>query len=242
MPTDSPAHRLVNPNPGHCRTCGIELASKRFQYCTEHRPAKVPPKARRRGRRITAAHEMHGPTGVVRELVAPPATGGGGVPSENEIEERIARTVVAMTWAVALRVSRGEPREVRQPIIETLMMTDTEAEALAHPIATRFAPTALNRRYGRGLIEALALTEPFWALGHYFDRVHAYTYERAQRERAIAAGQVRPIFRPVPPAASDPAGSPLYQQEGPVDDESDPAIRATVPPVTGWTGGPFGTG
>jgi len=244
------ARPFVNPNPGHCRECGVELANKRFQYCTSHRPAHAPPQQRRaKAQRIAATAREKGTGRAVLEMVPGVGSAKGtdaSTPTVADWDDGLGRLAVGLTWAVGLRVTRGEPRDVRGRMAVELAMTDDEALAVTHPIAARFAGTTLNRRHGRKILETLALSEPIVAVMQYADRLHEYRFERARREAggAIPTGNPFPVGHrnnPFAPPYTPPAAAPAAATEEPHGHaDAEPAATVPAAPITGWLGGPFG--
>lgn len=234
--TDANSPAFINPNPGHCRDCGVELANKRHQYCTAHRTAKAPPQRRAKSTRIADAHARGGTRATVLEVLPggrDAAKTPGKVPTSAEWQEGISKLLVGATWAVGMTMTRGEPRQLKGQLAVELSMTDDEAGAIAKPIAGRLATMNLNRKHGRQILESLTLAEPLMAVMHYVDRLHEYSFERGTR--LAAAG-------PPPAAASYP--SPVMPgaqtaTERPTDEPTQ--LPPGVPGVTGWTGGAFGS-
>lgn len=188
------------------------------------------------------AVEAPTPARAVAEGVAEVAAqvGGTGVPRAPAIAGALGRglsiaTLMAANWAVDSDPLIQQQEQIdpdgtaarKAALARVLSLSEESARAIAAPVSRLLAPTELNKRYGRAVVEnsdwapaAVAVVElgRHWAEFLAIRRQHVAAI-RAQTA-AAAGGPRPPVAAPVPPPA--------------------PAAGVTVPPQE--PAGPMGSG
>ena len=222
MPTDTDvqvganrdASLLLNPNPGHCRTCGEEVKAP-YQYCAAHRPIKKPPQratkkqasADRAHRNVTAT-----PISIPGDIAAAGGKAERGAsrktaPSVDQTARVLGRVLLYITVLIAIRLVSGDPdlhtEAEQEDLAKQLQLDDDQAKAIIHPIARLIQPTKLWATWGGYIIEHADVMDAAVALYEYGSTLVKYSRDRKSRELAHLNGsavpaQSVPIFRDAP--------------------------------------------
>lgn len=197
---------LVNPNPGHCRTCGVEVPHPR-QYCDEHRPAQKAPKKTKGPRKPLQVVQGDRPVTAVVSDVAK-ATGAAKRATVDATAKLFGKLFVYLSIFIAMALVSGDPALVTEDDQERqvgeLQLSDEQAKSIAHPLARLFAPTALWQKVGPSLIENSDALDAVVALYDWLSAVWRYKRQRAKREQAVTAAptnghaEVGPLVHAVP--------------------------------------------
>lgn len=196
------ADRLRNPNPGHCRTCGVEVPSPR-QYCDEHRPASRPPKRNKAVQNIKAERPV---TAVVSDVAK--ATGAAKRATVDATAKLFGKLFVYLSIFLAMALIAGDPLlvsdEDQERAVGELQLSEEQAKSLAHPLARLVTPSKLWQRVGPGLIENSDALDALVALYDWVSGIFRYRRQRARREQAAKAAttnghvEVGPVMHAVP--------------------------------------------
>lgn len=146
--------------------------------------------------------------GVVRDMAA--HVGGKGAPSADALATALGRGMsIVTTWGAATVVEsdptipEGEAGDAwRDRLIDDLSLSPKTAQDVMRPIGRMLAPTRLNKRYGRGVVEnvdVLGAIAELAAIGNNWRR-----YLR-MRAAALAAGV--PAALPAGPGPVAAAGT-----------------------------------
>jgi hypothetical protein len=211
------ASLLLNPNPGHCRTCG-EAVKHPNQYCDAHRPAKKPP-ARATKKQASADRAHKNVTATPISIPGDIAAAGGksergaarrirkSAPSVDQTASVLGRVLLYITVLIAIRLVSGDPdlhtEAEQEDQAKQLQLDDDQAKAIIHPIARLIQPTKLWATYGGYIIEHADVMDAAVALYEYGSTLVRYTRDRKSRELAHLNGsavpvQSAPIFRDAP--------------------------------------------
>lgn len=192
------AAALVNPNPGHCRTCGAPVPHPR-QYCDEHRPAPKPAKPKR-SKPLQVVRGERPVTSVVSDVAK--ATGTAKRATVDATAKLFGKLFVYLSIFVAMALVSGDPalatEEEQERQVGELQLSEDQAKAIAHPLARLFAPTALWQKVGPSLIENSDALDAVVALYDWVSSIFRYKRQRAKREQAMAAAPTNGHVAPGP--------------------------------------------
>lgn len=171
------------------------------------------------------------PARAVAEGVAEVAAqvGGTGVPKAPAIAGALGRglsiaTLMAANWAVDSDPLIQQQEQIdpdgtaakKAALARALALTDESARAIAAPLSRLLAPTELNRRYGRAVVDnsdwapaAVAVVElsRHWAEFLAIRRQHVAALREATAA-AAGAPPSPPVVAPTPTAPAPPAPAP----------------------------------
>jgi hypothetical protein len=185
---------------------------------------------KRKGAASEEDHRRRPVTAVLRDMAA--EVDGKGKPSADALSRALGRGVGMTTMAVASyyvetdetipHTPEGERQ--RDNLVDELSLTPRAAEELMSPIGRALAPTKLNERYGRTLVENIDVVGAIDELALLVLRWRRAFRERRYREQVMG---LRPIdVEPVSvstPSSPPPAGPPPPPM-------AQPASPATAPP------------
>lgn len=205
----------------------FKLASHRYRIhkVRADKSKKTAPAAK--GRTAPDDGELSGPLGIVRDMQAQIAT-GTGPPDVASLTKALGRgvslgTVAAASYAVETddNLAPLNDRE-RDAVVDYLSLSDKAAGDVMRPIAKLLAPTKLNKKYGRQVVEnvdAVASVAELFTLGLHWRR-----YFRMRN----ATGPTTVTGPPAPGEVVRPDGvfSPVQQRT------DDGEVRWTSPPPT----------
>lgn len=111
-----------------------------------------------------------------------------------------------------------DPAE-RAPTINALSIPQSTAETIVRPLARLVQPTALNRKYGRKLVEHTDVLPAVEALAEVARNWGEFLRTRRELVRALRAHQLQAVPMPAPaPAPATPPPAPMSPEMfGPVD-------------------------
>lgn len=104
-------------------------------------------------------YEAHPVTSAIRDVAA--EIGGKGTPNTEQLTNGLGRLVglssyTAASWAI--ESDRNFPAGLdKQMAVDYLSLAEADAKALMHPVARLLAPTKLNAKYGRTVIDNVDL-------------------------------------------------------------------------------------
>lgn len=213
--------------PGGPNSAPMQLGRHRKSKHGEGKTGKAP--ARGKG----APAEPESVAAAVADAGA--AVTGKGAPSEANLT-RFAGTLVkhasrgVASWAydstpdTAVLGIPADPAE-RAPTIEALSIPQSAAETIMRPVARLLQPTALNRKYGRKLVEntdLLPAIEQLTEVGRNwaeFLRTRRELIRMLREHQLGAAGLAPPLAQPAPGQPAPGPVAPVLPVEsfGPVD-------------------------
>ena len=162
--------------------------------------------------------------------------GGKGTPNADQLGAGLGRllglgtlcsaTLILETDPTIPRTEEGE--RLRDQLAEYLTLADADAKAIMHPVGRMLAPTKINQKYGRAVVDnvdVLASLAAVVQLGfHYRDYFRARTqYTRQMATQAAPQG----VFN-APPAPGPVPAAAVVEPDG---------LVHTAPPTDGvvWT-------
>lgn len=244
LPDGSPCPWAVTAPETGKGSASWRLGTHRYQKHGYRNPA--PAKANR-GKADPPATEGTGAT-MLRVVGSAAGEGRGrGVPTTADLTRGLGRgvyvaTVVAASYAAETDDTLTTEAE-RDALVADLALSQRGAEDLTEPIARAIAPTGVNKRYGRAVIDNIDAVASFGELVKLGMRWRRYFRLREQREaaRALGAGApgpgvpVAPGVEYVPPAGPTvPAASapPLVvEQAAPAPPPPAPPAAPAAPPA-----------
>lgn len=145
---------VQNPNPGHCRACGVEVKHPR-QYCDEHRPASKPKKSeRKRGERL--APEQVKDSAPLREAIRDISeTKVGKKPTVDATSKILGKVVYYLFLAIVMTVVSSDmtlTEDEQEQTSGALALSSEDAEAIARPFARFLTPTSFWQKTGPQII------------------------------------------------------------------------------------------
>lgn len=237
-----------------CPECGKDITGKprgagsvNFKMGTHRRNIHgvkgTSKKAQRRGGPTEAEREAHPVTSVIRDIAAE-ARGTKGAPTGDQLGDALGEGLGIATFSaavLAIESDRNIPAQIKQQMIDRLTLEPADAKALMRPVGKMLAPTSINRRFGRvvvdnidivGSIAAVAQLSWHWIEYMKFRREMA-ALAMAQMREAAASGQAPPGLAQVIPM------SPAMPQQPPPGPEMAPPTPGV--PFAHTTGGTQGT-
>lgn len=178
-------------------------------------------RARRRGAPTAADHEARPVISALQEIAAEARGTGKGAPSSDQLAAALGRGVSLTTAGfanLAVETDRTIPRtpegdRQKDALVEYLAVSDRAALALMRPVGRLLAPTGLNARYGRTVVENVDIVGSFAELAtvgyHWVEYLrlrresNALLKQQIETQRAAATGETSPRFVP-PTAAFEP--------------------------------------
>lgn len=165
-------------------------------------------------------------------------------PNADDLARGLGRGVSLVSIAVASWMAEtddGIPWDEsgdaeRDRIVADLSLSDKAGKEVMVPLARAIAPTRVNRRFGRGIVDNADAVGSIAELGTLFLHYRRYFRQRRNRERyGIVSG---------PPAGAMPAGLPIpwQPQPGPAqyrDEPAEPMAPAAPPPGAAQTPPPL---
>lgn len=192
-----------------------------------------------------ADHEAHPITSTLKDMANDLANDGKGAPSAPALTKAFGRGLGMATLAAASyfvetdeTIPFGpEGEQYRDALVTDLALSQKGAEEVMAPIGRLLAPTKLNKRYGRTVVENVD------AVGAFAELVTiGLRWRRAFRERdfrRLQMADVAPI-NAVPVAGTAPPGAPAHTP--PAEAQPMPPVVAaggqSPPPVSGTIIGP----
>lgn len=186
-----------------------------------------------------AAHPI---TSTIRDIAS--EIGGTGTPTVDQLTAGLGRGAALLTFtgaALVVESDRGIDHDKKSTVIDYLSIGEDDAKALMHPIARILAPTKINAKYGRQVIENVDVIGAFGALVQCGMHWREYLDMRREGNRLLAqqlaqqqdTGQGAPFLTVVPDLADAPIVA--AQQAGAV--YTPPAAAGTIytPPGTPGT-------
>lgn len=163
---------------------------------------------------------------VVRDA-ANEVGGGKGAPSASELSAGLGRGLGLASVFAASYAADTDPRyddspqgdEERERIVERLSLSDRAARELMSPFARAIAPTKLNKRIGRRVVDNVELVGAAAELAEF-----TLNWRRYFRERRRAEGSTLAVAPMVP-------GPVVEAQAQPAEGQVAPPV--TSPPPTG---------
>jgi hypothetical protein len=183
------ATALLNPNPGKCRECGIDVTGlgRGRQYCDEHRPDPRRKSKATQQRKIAKAT----PVKVVTDIGQAAGSRVPKAPSVEQTTKVLGRILVYITIFVAMALVSGDPgllsEEDQERQVGELQLKDEDARSIVHPIARVLTPTKLWARYGGSIIEHSDVLDALVNLYDYASSLARYKRQRTRREQGLAA-------------------------------------------------------
>jgi len=211
---------MINPHPGHCRVCDLELENKGRQYCDEHRPPPGRPPRKPPQQQAEPVDLSRPPTAreVVHALPTPP---------KKVTQEATAKFFATVLFYLALFVVMGfvdravpdEPEERKEAYVADLQLTKDSAATICRPIARFVVPTGLWQKVGPALV---GNTDAIDALVAIYDWASAMVRFRRRVARGSSPTMPSSIVEP----ASNGAGWHASPNWGNMPTEADiAAIR-----------------
>lgn len=198
------------------------------------------------------AEELAGEHGTVRQIAAgvtdavSEARKSRSAPKTDELAGVFGRlATLASTLAASMLVesdpaftelSGPEVDTARQQTLDALILDGPRARKIMHPLARLAEPTALNKRYGRRVVDNADALNSAAELGLYAWTVRAYLRDRAARidaraDRAAAEPEYPPAY-PTAPYPTAPLPEPGTNGAGPPN-AADNGWTGTPPPTRG---------
>lgn len=165
----------------------------------------------RKGARPTSDELAENPVRILRSVAETAA--GRGAPTEAKLTEAIGEGLSLTSIAVAAYFAETDPsiprgiegEQDRDDVVQNLTLGQEAAEALAHPIAKALAPTSLNRKYGRGVVDNVGVLGSALDIYRLFLRYRMYFEIRREATPRVSAAAPRSAVQAAAPAAV-PAG------------------------------------
>lgn len=163
--------------------------------------------------------------------------GGKGVPNADQLGNGLGRLLGLGTMAGATLILETDPtiprseegERLRDQLVEYLSLGDADAKAIMRPVGRMLAPTRMNQRYGRAVVDNVDVLGSFAALVQLGFHYRDYFRARANYMQQAAAGQAAaaPFAAPPPPGPA-PADGVVIEPSG---------FAHTAPPTEGrvWT-------
>src|ERR1035437_4539141 len=145
--------------------------------------------------------------GVVRD-VRNELAGGKGSPSEDQLANAMGRTLGLLTTAVAsyaVDTDADLPEEEQDKVIAYLSLSQKAAKDTVRPLAHLAAPSKLNKRFGRVVVDNVDAAGSVLEIGELVLHWRFYFKDRARRNPKPIEATARQIPSPMP---SDPPHAP----------------------------------
>jgi len=219
MPPNRDGSLLLNPTPGKCRKCGVDVTHPR-QYCDDHRPAPPPPRKARDAKRARDNVEATKVRAIASDVMQ-----SAGQPKRASVDatsKLIGKILVYLTIFIAMALVRGDPslenEEQQEAQVDALQLHEDDAKAIAHPLARALHPTKLWQRYGPALIEHSDVLDAIAALYDYGSGLARYQRRRHAGAQATANAPANGHIPAFVPLAADqypqPASAYVDYQHG----------------------------
>lgn len=175
------------------------------------------------------------------------AARGKGPPTEENLTAALGRGLGVASLAVASYVVETDPtittEDERDRTTAYLRLSSSASRDLMAPFARAFAPTSLNKRYGRQVVENVDLVGATSDLVLLFLHWRRYFRERDRRMGAaplgsVASGPMGPVVDADSYDVTTPAGAPAAPPPAPAEQTGPPQVPAAPAPTPG--GGPMG--
>jgi hypothetical protein len=151
--------------------------------------------------------------GIVRDI----ADGAGrraGPPTSDDLAKALGRGVTLTTLGMATLAVETDPHiapgddSTRDWLIDKLTLPEKAAHDVMRPVGRLIAPTGLNKRYGRGVVENVDVLGSFFELVVFTRTWAQYMRERNAPAGALPAGAAAGYQPPAaaPALYSPPAG------------------------------------
>lgn len=132
-----------------------------------------------------------------------------GVPTADDLANGLGRGLGLSTMAIASFVVESDPyiaegpqgNATREALIDHLSLENRAAVNIMKPVGRALAPTSLNRKYGRAVVDNVDLAASISELGILAMHWRKYMRERAAMSARIAGGMAQPAMMPAPPPA-----------------------------------------
>lgn len=188
----------------------------------------------RTGEPTDADREARPVISAIRDAAA--GVSGKGVPNADQLGNGLGRGLGLITMSVATMAVETDPAIPRTPegdamrdrLVDYLSLSSEASNAIMHPIGRALAPTKLNRKYGRGVVNNVDLigsVAELAQLGYhwreYFRMRAAYA---AQQTGAAAPGTQTPGVPDMAPAPTATPGETVVHPSG---------LVQTPPPSSG---------
>jgi hypothetical protein len=171
---------------------------------------------RKAGARPTSDELLENPVRVLHSVAE--AGSGRGTPTEAKLTEALGTGLSGASIAVAAwlaETDRSIPHgmageQERDDVVQNLMLPQDAAEALARPIAKALAPTKINRRYGRGVVDNIGVIDSAIDIYRLFLRYRMYFELRRESSPAhvsVAGPPPAQVAGPPPAAPMGDAGA-----------------------------------
>lgn len=175
-------------------------------------------KARRKakaGAPTEGDHEAHPVISAVREAAA--EVGGKGTPTSDQLGNGLGRLLGIVSLSVAVLMVDSDKAitdtQLADQMITYLSLSDDAAKAIMRPIGRALQPTALNRRYGRAVVENVDVVGSVAELVQLGFHWREYLALRARNHAAIAQLAAQ---QPGPAPVMVPTAAPAAPQSAPV--------------------------
>lgn len=183
---------------GGAGSAKFKLASHRYRF-HQVRSSKTPKSAKGRSAPTDDEAAAQPVVGVLRDMQAQIPT-GTGAPSGHDLTKALGRGVGLVSLAVAgyaVETDEGLTDAQRDQLADELSLTPRQAEDVVRPLAKAFAPTKLNRRFGRQVVENVDAVSSVAEL-----TTLALSWRRYFKDRAVREGR-----RPAPAVVIDTTGT-----------------------------------
>lgn len=180
---------------GVCRVCGEPARKKSAFYCLEHAPVKpdrvtTPPRDRKRPAEVPEIIE------VIDK--ATPTRATASAPGQREWGKLLGEIIGYLSVMVAVRMVDHRVEKVgleqAEAMATDLALSDDEAEKISKPLSRILARSALNKRYGRSIMDNADVLQAFFVLKDFYDRCQPYMAEKREIRKLEQMAQ-----RPSPP-------------------------------------------
>lgn len=160
---------------------------------------------------------------VIREIGSGIRDGSrAGTPSSSDLARGFGRGVYILSVVAASYAAETDETLItetsRDQLVRELSLSVAASEDIMEPIAHAFAPTSINKKYGRTIVDNVDALASLGELGKMAFRWRRYFRMREERRpHTLADGtMVYPPGSPPPgtqPAAAQPAAPPQQQQQ-----------------------------
>lgn len=196
--------------------------------------------SKRKGAPTEEDHQRRPISAALKDIAAD--VDGKGVPTAAALSKAIGRGVGMTTMAVAsyyVETDETIPftpdgERQRDHLVDELSLTPRAAEELVSPIGRALAPTKLNKRYGRTLVENVDVIGAVDELALLVLRWRRAFRERRYREQQMGLRpiDVEPVSVTPAPAPAGPPAPPMAQPAAPAPAPV-MAEGQSPPPTTG---------
>jgi hypothetical protein len=203
--------------PGQPRSAAFQLASHRYRKHGIRKDGTVREKkatAKETRERVAAGIEdpPSRPLLATVQDIAGDLDKGRGAPSERQLVDALGRVVGLASTGVASYIAEtddGLTDEQKDEVTAYLSVSDKAAKDMMRPIAKAFAPTKLNKQYGRAAVENVDVVSSLFEVGEVVLHYRRYLRDRKSRRLPEPIDALSWPTSPAPPVINPDDGFPV---------------------------------